>query len=147
MKLAVRIASVLFFCLPGFAANRFDIAHLDKIRRVADPQISPDGKSIVVVVSRPNYAEDRYDADLVVVDVAQAKPRTLTHDRRSVSFPRWSPAGDRLAFLATGANAKPQIYVMPMAGGDAVQITKTVTGVQQFAWRPDGKMIAFRGRR
>ena len=52
------------------------------------------------------------------------KPRTLTHDRRAVSFPRWSPAGDRLAFLATGANAKPQIFVMPMTGGDAVQITK-----------------------
>lgn len=143
MKLAVRIASAILCCLPGFAASRFDIAHLDKIRRVADPQISPDGKSIVIVVSRPNFADDRYDADLVLVDVAQSKSRTLTHERRSVSFPRWSPAGDRLAFLAAGANNKPQIFVMPMTGGDAVQITKITTGVQQFTWRPDGKMIAF----
>jgi dipeptidyl aminopeptidase/acylaminoacyl peptidase len=143
MKVSVSIASVLFLCLPGFAASRFDIAHLDKIRRVADPQISPDGKSIVILVSRPNFAEDRYDADLVLVDVQDGRQRTLTHDRRAVSSPRWSSSGDRLAFLATGANAKPQIFVMPMTGGDAVQITKSTTGVQQFAWRPDGKMIAF----
>ncbi len=134
---------VLFFCLPGFAANRFDIGHLDKLRRVADPQFSPDGKSIVVVVSRPNYSEDRYDAELVLVEVPGGRTHMLTHDRRAVSSPRWSPSGDRLAFLSTGANAKSQIYVMPMTGGDAVQITRSVTGIQQFTWRPDGKMIAF----
>jgi dipeptidyl aminopeptidase/acylaminoacyl peptidase len=129
--------------VPVFGASRFDVAHLDKIARVADPQISPDGKSIVVVVSHPNYAEDRYDADLVLVDVSSGRRRALTHDRRGISSPRWTPAGDRLAFLATGANAKPQIFVMPMSGGDAVQITKSAAGIQQFAWRPDGLMIAF----
>jgi len=137
------IAFAVLLCVPAFAASRFDIAHLDKITRVADPQISPDGKSIVVVVSRPNYAEDRYDAELVLVDVSNGHRRALTHDRRGISSPRWTPAGDRLAFLATGANAKPQIFVMPMTGGDAVQITKSATGIQQFAWRPDGLMIAF----
>ena len=147
MKLFVNIACVLFLSVSGFAANRFDIAHLDKIRRVADPQISPDGKSIVIVVSRPNYAEDRYDADLVLVDVPDGRQRTLTHDRRAVSSPRWSPSGDRLAFLATGANAKPQIFVMPMLGGDAVQITKSTTGdsaIRVAAGRQDDRV---RGRR
>jgi dipeptidyl aminopeptidase/acylaminoacyl peptidase len=143
MKLSVGIASVLLLCLPGFAANRFDIAHLDKIHRLADPQFSPDGKSIVIVVSSPNFNEDRYDAELVLVEAPDGRQRTLTHDRRGVSSPRWSPLGDRLAFLAIGTNAKPQIFVMPMTGGDALQITKSTTGVQQFAWRPDGKMIAF----
>ncbi len=136
------LAAIFAFGLCAFAA-RFDISHLDKIHRVADPQFSPDGKSIVVVVSHPNFAEDRYDADLVLVDVATGAQRPLTHDRRGVSSARWSPSGDRLAFLATGANSKPQIFMMPMSGGDAVPITKSATGIQQFAWRPDGKMIAF----
>ena len=143
MRVSVRLASVIFVCLSAVAANRFDLAQIGKIHRVADPQISPDGKSIIVVVSHPNYVEDRYDADLILVDVAGGKRRVLTHDRRGISSPRWSPSGDRVAFLATGSNAKTQIFVMPMTGGDATQITKSNTGVQQFAWRPDGRMIAF----
>ncbi len=143
MKVFFSFACAVLLCLPALAANRFDLAHLDKLHRVADPQISPDGKSIVIVVSHPNYAEDRYDADLVLVEIANGHQRRLTQDRRGISSPRWSPAGERLAFLSTGANAKPQIFVMPMSGGDAAQITKSAMGVQQFVWRPDGRMIAF----
>src|SRR5260370_16523371 len=137
------VAFAVLLCVPVCAASRFDLAHLDKLHRVADPQISPDGKSIVIVVSHPNYAEDRYDADLVLVEIANGHQRRLPQDRRGISSPRWSPAGERLAFLSTGANAKPQIFVMPMSGGDAAQITKSAMGVQQFVWRPDGRMIAF----
>ena len=135
------------FCSGSAAADRFNVAHIEKIARVSDPQIAPDGKSIVIVVSRPNFADDRYDADLVQVDVAGGKMRALTHDRRGVASPRWSPAGDRLAFLAAvttaGLAPRNQIFVLPMTGGDAQQITNSPTSVQQFAWRPDGAMIAF----
>jgi dipeptidyl aminopeptidase/acylaminoacyl peptidase len=52
------------------------------------------------VVSRPNLEEDRYDSKLVLVDVATGAQRVLTFDRKDVGSPRWSPSGDRLAFLA-----------------------------------------------
>ena len=117
---------------------------------VSDPQISPDGKSIACVVSRPNVTEDRYDAEIMLVDVASGKQRTLTYDRKHVSSPRWSVSGDRLAFLADVASGKdkdkvamPQLYVMPMGGGDAMRVTSSPTGVQHFAWRPDGNAFAF----
>src|SRR5438552_4715191 len=143
MKSALTLGPVLVLCLImslPMRGARYSIEHLGKLVRVADPQISPDGKTIVAVVARPNYEDNRYDADLVLIDVASQKQRVLTHDRRGVSFPRWSPSGDRLAFLAT-ANGKPQVFIMPMDGGDALQITKGSTGVQQFAWRPDGETI------
>jgi len=121
---------------------------LGRIVRVSDPQIAPDGKSIVIVVARANYDENRYDADLVLVDVASSNQRALTHERRSISHPRYSPSGDRLAFLsnvalASGQQARPQIFVMPMGGGDARRITSAPKGVQQFAWSPDGRTIAY----
>ncbi len=124
-------------------AARFDIADVGKIVRVSDPQISPDGKSIVIVVTRPNYEIDLNEAELVLVDVQSHAQHVLTHNRKGVSFPRWSPSGDQLAYLASDLNSKPQIFVMPMTGGDSDQITKSPAGVQQFSWRPDGAAIAF----
>ena len=126
--------------------NRFTIADLARMVSISDPQISPDGKSVVIVVSRPNYDEKRYDAELVLVDIATSGQHILTRDRQGVEQPRWSPSGDRLAFLAksgSGKEEKAQLFVMPMNGGDAARLTSVTNGVQHFAWRPDGKDIAF----
>jgi len=119
-----------------------EVDDLMRLVTISDPQISPDGKSIAAVVARPNVAEDRYDEEIVLVDIASGTQRTLTYERKGVNAPRWSPAGDRLAFLAESAG-NPQIFIMPMNGGDAVRVTNSKTGVQHFAWRPDGNAFAF----
>lgn len=128
--------------------RRMQLDDLGRLVRVSDPQIAPDGKSIVIVVARANYDENRYDADLVLVDIATGSQRSLTRERRSTSHPRFSPNGDRLGFLsnvaaAAGQPARPQILVMPMGGGDASRVTNAPKGVQQFAWSPDGRTIAY----
>jgi dipeptidyl aminopeptidase/acylaminoacyl peptidase len=127
-------------------AKRFEVEDLGKIVRLSSPQISPDGKSIALVVARPDYEKNRFDSELVLVDTATGTRRVLVRDRRGVGHPRFSPNGDRLAFLAsTGPekDAKAQIYVLPMGGGEAEKITNAPTGVQHFSFRPDGKAIAF----
>ena len=126
--------------------KHFDLPDLARLTYLADPQISPDGKSIALIAARPNYEDKRYDTELVLVEIVTKEPRVLTRERQGVSQPRWSPSGDRLAFLArvgAGKEAKPQLFVMPMQGGDAQRITSVTNGVQQFAWRPDGREFAF----
>jgi dipeptidyl aminopeptidase/acylaminoacyl peptidase len=130
---------------PG-EARRLELNDIDKLVSVSNPQLSPDGKSVAVAVGRPNFDKNRTDTELVLVDVATGKQRVLTRDRRGVGQPRWAPAGDRLAFLALageGKAAHQQVYVMPMNGGDAQRITEAPTGVQHYAWKPDGTAIAF----
>jgi dipeptidyl aminopeptidase/acylaminoacyl peptidase len=128
------------------AAKRLQPADMDWLVTVSDPRISPDGRSIAVVVGRVNWDKNRYDRELVLIDIASGAQRVLTHDRPEVGQPRWSPSGDRLAFLAAsgvGKDAKHQIFVMPMNGGDAQRITNAPLGVQHFSWSPDGKQIAY----
>jgi dipeptidyl aminopeptidase/acylaminoacyl peptidase len=128
------------------AGRTFKVDDLGKLVGVSSPQISPDGKSIVIVVGRPNFDKNRYDTELVLVDIATGKQRVLTRERQGVGQPRWSPNGDRLAFLArsgSGNDAKPQVFVLPMNGGDALRATDSPTGVQHYAWKPDGSEIAF----
>jgi dipeptidyl aminopeptidase/acylaminoacyl peptidase len=127
-------------------AGRLELNDIDKLVSLSNPQLSPDGKSVAVVVGRPNFAKNRTDTELVLVDVATGKHRVLTRDRQSVGQPRWSPAGDRLAFLASGGKghaAHHQVYVLPMNGGDALRVTDAPTGVQHYAWKPDGTALAF----
>ncbi|MDD5542008.1 MAG: S9 family peptidase [Acidobacteriia bacterium] len=150
------------FCISGFrfsfclllllafsapiSARSIELQDYEKLVGVADPQISPDGKSIVVVVSHVNMKEDRRDNELVLIDIASGEQRVLTFDRLKASSPRWSPTGDRLAFLSetgTKEKAHPQLFVMSMQGGEAKPITDAPMGVEQFAWRPNGRDIAF----
>lgn len=152
---ALRIALLAGVLLPlgAFTAlsapgqtRQIELNDLLKIVAVSDPQISPDGKTIVFVVSRPNLDKDRSDRQLVQIDIASGKQRVLTYERQGVGSPRWSPSGDRLAFLAvegTGKEAQPQIFVLPMTGGEARKITDAPKGIEQFAWRPNGQDIAY----
>jgi len=138
------------------ASKRLELADLAAIVRVSDPQLSPDGKSIVFVLARPNVKDARYDRSLVLVDVASGSQRILTYGRRGVASPRWSPAGDRIAFIdaavptpeegtAESAPAesepapksgpshdepKDEVFVMPMNGGDAHRVTSAPRDVE-----------------
>lgn len=117
---------------------------LRQIVTVREPQISPDGTRVAYVRAVGDYKADRTNAELVLVDVATGKRRVLTRDRIDVHAPRWSPDGGRLAFLAAPERTKPpQLYVMPMDGGDARKITGAKGGVRGFAWRPDGAAFAY----
>jgi dipeptidyl aminopeptidase/acylaminoacyl peptidase len=122
-----------------------EISDLQKMVGVADPQISPDDKSIAVVVARVNMKEDRTDSEIVLIDIATGAQRVMTSGHKRASSPRWSANGDRLAFIALSdeKDPTPQIFVLRMDGGDAQKITNAPDGVEQFAWRPDGAMIAY----
>src|SRR5690348_824626 len=94
---------LLLVSLPLFAdtpKKRIEVDDVFKITNISDPQIAPDGKSIVAIVSVPNAAENHFDSDLVLFDIAGGGKRTLTSHRKGVGSPRWSPSGDRLAFLS-----------------------------------------------
>ena len=144
----VGLALAVLTTVSAAQSRRMELDDLGRIVRVSDPQVAPDGKSIVVVVARASYDDNRWDGNLVMVDVASGAQRVLTRDRRGVAQPRFSAKGDRIAFLASvpsGATQqpKPQIFVMPLDGGDTYRVSSAAKGVQQYAWSPDGRSFAF----
>lgn len=61
--------------------------------------------------------------------------------------PRFSPDGSRLAFLSTREEkGRPQLYVMPVGGGEASPVTALPAGVEAFCWHPDGARLVFASR-
>jgi dipeptidyl aminopeptidase/acylaminoacyl peptidase len=143
MSTLIRTSVVVLLMAVSPTANgpRFDVDTPGKIVRVADPAIAPDGRSVAIVVSRANFEENRYDPELVQVDIATKSHRVLS-SRRGLSSPAWSPDGSSLAFLAT-ADGRAQLFVLPTGGGEARQVTTSPTGVQTYSWRPDGRAFAY----
>ena len=125
-------------------APGFQLSDLQKIVRLSEPQISPDGKRVAVIVSTPDFKTDKNQQEIDLVDVATGARRPLTWNREELGSLRWSPDGSRLAFVAKDAKSKEaQLYVMPMEGGDAIRITEAKHGVDSFSWSPDGTQLAF----
>src|SRR5436309_2341547 len=113
-------------------------------RWVASPQISPDGRQAAYVLVTVNAKHDGYETSLWLVNTDGASPpRGLTAGPRD-GAPRWSPDGSTLAFVRP-TDGRPQLYLLPLSGGEAQQLTDLPKGASPAAWSPDGKTIAFRG--
>ncbi len=94
--------------------------------------------------------KNRTDSTLELVDARTGVHRTIVRELRDLTSPRWSPAGDRLAFVALPAaepeskeKPKAQLFVLRLDGGEPERITQAKSGVETFAWRPDGRGFAF----
>src|SRR5262245_27949741 len=67
------------------AQNTFSLDVMRRITSISSVAPSPDGKTIAVVVTRPNYADNINESELYAVEVATGKTRQLTFGRKSVS--------------------------------------------------------------
>jgi dipeptidyl aminopeptidase/acylaminoacyl peptidase len=115
------------------------------LRFVGDPQVSPDGKQVAFVVTTIDADADEYRSRVWLVPTdASAAPRPLTSGEKADTAPRWSPDGTRIAFLST-RGGKPQLYVVPLGGGEARKVTDAKEGAGEPVWSPDGKRLAFSG--
>ena len=110
---------------------------------MSDPQLSPDGKWVLIGESRANLEENRFDRSLARVEVATGAHAILTPGRHRVGLARWSPRGDQIAFLDADEKGKTQLLLMPSAGGEARKLTSTPLGVDRYAWSPSGSTIAY----
>ena len=126
----------------GAEARRFALDDLDRIVRLEGAQISPDGKSVALVVARVNLAENRRDPELVLVLTQTGTARVLVA-KAGLAHPLFSPRGDVLAFLAEAEGGAAQIYLLRLDGGEPRVLTTAPGGVQVYAWRPDGAALAF----
>ena len=131
---------VLFTLAVLVQQPRFGLEDVARTVRLSEPQLARDGKSIVFVAERPNYQDDRWDAELVVVDALTGGQRVLVSGR-DVSTPRWAPAGDRIAFLSA-VDGQQQVLTLPLSGGEPQVVTHAPHGVRQFVWSPRGDAIA-----
>ncbi len=138
---------VPILCPLSFAQRGITPEDYFAFESINDARISPDGKRVAYTYTSIDQKRNRRNNSVWIVAIdGNSEPRRLTADAFSANFPRWSPTGDRLAFLsarnAVGAEVpRSQVYVLRMDGGEAQVLTHIKNGVTSFQWAPDGKQL------
>jgi dipeptidyl aminopeptidase/acylaminoacyl peptidase len=112
------------------------------VKRVASPEISPDGRYVAYTVRDTNWDENAYETELWIADTSSGATYQLTNAKKSSQSPAWSPDGSELAFISDRTD-KRQIYLINPRAGEAQVLTSVDDGVGSFEWSPDGKSIAY----
>jgi acylaminoacyl-peptidase len=127
-----------------------DYATLATIRELA---VSPDGKHVAYTEARWDKADDLSKTDLWVVSTdGKGKPTRLTGDRANDRRPKWSADGKAIYVLGNRKreaetkppyDGKPQVWRVPLDGGDPRAVTKVEGGVTGFDYSPKADMLFY----
>jgi len=148
MLLAALLLAGALYPVGASAADKRIPAHDDVwlMKRVGAPQVSPDGRWIVVSVVEPSYEHEMQLSDLWLIDTrGRNASRRLTSTRRPESGVTWSPDGRRILFSAQReGDDVAQIYSLDLAsGGEAQRVTNASGGARNPTVSPDGTQLAY----
>jgi dipeptidyl aminopeptidase/acylaminoacyl peptidase len=146
LHLSVFLASL---AATAFSAEGRPLTPLDLVtmQRLSSPVVSPDGARVAYVLRSTDLEANRGRTDiwLVEIDAPQgsgAAARRLTTHEANDSEPVWRPDGEALLFLSTRSGSS-QVWELPLAGGEARQLTDLPLDVANLLVSPDGGALAF----
>jgi len=116
-----------------------------RLRFLQDAALSPDGQSVAYTVLHTETVEEPFvDRKTIFLQrLIDGYTKQMTSGTHLDHSPAWSPDGSQLAFVSDRAD-KPQIFLLPVDGGEARQLTNLPNGVGGGpVWSPDGSQIAF----
>jgi len=153
MPLSLRLASWLLVCsltaLGGAvrAADTgnapFTVEDLVLLKRITDPQLSPDGRQVAFVQRETDLDANRGRTSLWLLDLTPgtAQPRRLTDVKANDSSPRWSPDSRTLYFLSARSGSS-QVWRLALSGGEAQRVTDYPLDVGALKLSPRGDLLA-----
>jgi dipeptidyl aminopeptidase/acylaminoacyl peptidase len=138
-----RLLILLCTCAISFAQRKpFDVNALLQLKRISDPQISPDGRWVAFTVQSVDVAANNNPVLVWFVPLDGGTPRQITNDGEANQRPRWSPDSKRISYISDRGGSS-QIWLMDPDGGNAKQVTNLSTEADGQVFSGDGKTFVF----
>jgi dipeptidyl aminopeptidase/acylaminoacyl peptidase len=135
--------STLSLASSVYAARPIQVEDMQKLARIGDAHVSPDGTTVAFTVTHSDVARNKSFTNVWVVSATGGDARQMTFgDTGSNTDVSWSPDSKLLYFVSTRAGNKRQIFSLRIGGGEAKPITNVPTGVDSYVLSHDGKTIA-----
>lgn len=150
----VWVTSLLLTCVCDQVAltqdrvkSRLKLQDVFELEFATDPQVSPDGSSVVYVRNSFDIMTDRQRSQLWRVGVDGADHHPLTSGKANSSSPRFSPDGTRVAYYSQvdpgDSKSRTEIFCRWLATGDSSKLTQLRRPPADLKWSPDGAWLAF----
>ncbi len=122
------------------SAEPFTAKMLATLERIDEPRLSPDGRYVLYDVRTTDYAANKGNHSLWIVDLKSKTTRRLKASDGGTSNGRWAPDGS-IYFISGRNGGIDQVFRTDGTSEKAVQVTKTELDVGTFEIAPDGKTL------
>src|SRR6476620_3815233 len=135
MKKVLLVYSIAFIASYSYSQSRETVKVTDllRIRSISGISLSNNGSKAVFTVTTiepdgDSKWDNKYLNQVWMVNTdGGSLPKQLTSKEGS-SQAAWSPDGKQIAFVRVVDGGKPQIFLLSLDGGEAIQLTKFSNG-------------------
>ncbi|PWU02990.1 MAG: S9 family peptidase [Terriglobia bacterium] len=120
----------------------FDINALLELKRISDPQISPDGQWVSFTVQNVDLPSNKKPQQIWMVPLAGGTPKQITHQGESNERARWSPDSKHIAYVSDRSGSS-QVWLMDADGSNTRQVTNFSAEADGVLFSPEGKNLLF----
>src|SRR6478735_2221148 len=138
----MKCLAFLSFCLLSLSGNAQKNASISfekwlSLRQAGSPVISSDGKYIVYSITSTDWAGNGYDTELWLSHEGN-EPIQLTRTIKGNSSSAAFTSDNKYVSFLADRGEKTQLYINPVNGGEALQVTKDEDGIASYDWSPSG---------
>lgn len=112
------------------------------LKQVGTPVISPNGKYIAYTLTSTDWTSNGYDSEIWLSKEGGMPIQLTRTSKGGSSSPAFTPDNQFISFLSDRGE-KTQLYLIPVDGGEALQITKDEDGIGGYEWSPNGRQLVY----